>query len=120
MSRPKTLKLVSMFGCTNSKELLLRARTAGIGVSDDLFDTFKWRSIQDTAVELERSPGVKVVGENVVAKDDFMWSLEGGFDVKLQSTIQPLCFVTLPYENPPLEMAALVGDLCSSGLWRVV
>lgn len=110
---------VSMFGLTNSKELMLRVRQAGVPVGERFFEAHQWDQINVCADELEdcyAGFNLKIRGENVVAKDSGWFFLDWTKpSYKLQSTIQPQSFVTLPW-GPDLH--ALVNDLIASGLYR--
>lgn len=107
---------VSMFGLTNSKELMLRVCQAGVPVGERFFEAHQWDQINVCADELEdcyAGFNLKIRGENVVTKDSGWFWLSGDVGAKLQSTIQPQSFVTLPPGNEPL-----VNDLIASGLYR--
>lgn len=107
---------VSMFGLTNGKELMLRCIQAGVSVSPQFFEAHQWEPINKCADELEDAYAgfsLKIKGEHVVAKDNGWFWVADDAGVKLQSTIQPESFVTLPPGNE-----ALVNDLVSSGLYR--
>ena len=107
---------VSMFGLTNSKELMLRVRQAGVPVGERFFEAHQWDQINVCANELEdcyAGFNLKIRGENVVTKDDGWFWLDETLGCKLQSTIQPQSFVTLPPGNEPL-----MNDLIASGLYR--
>lgn len=112
----ETQHWVSMFGVTNSKELMLRARQAGVPVSDQFFTAHLRDPLNVCADELEDAYAgfnLKIRGENVVTKDSGWFWLQPDLGCKLQSTIQPQSFVTLPPGNEPL-----VNDLIASGLYR--
>lgn len=107
---------VSMFGVTNAKELMLRARHAGVPVGEAFFKAHLWDNLQVLAAELEDAYAghrVKVVGEYVVSPDNGWFWLQPGFKTKLQSTVQPESFVTLPAGNE-----ALANDMIATSLWR--
>ena len=107
---------VSMFGLTNSKELMLRVRQAGVPVGEKFFEAHQWDQINVCANELEdcyAGFNLKIRGENVVSKDNGWFWLQPDLGCKLQSTIQPQSFVTLPPGSEPL-----VNDLIASGLYR--
>ena len=103
-----------MFGMTNSKELMLRARSLGVDVTDEFIATHQYQRSNDVADALEATYGIKVVGENVFPPEIWYVWADGQRPVKLQSTIQPQAFVTVPHGNHDL-----VNDLCESGLYRV-
>lgn len=105
-----------MFGVTNAKELMLRARHAGVPVGEAFFKAHQWDSLNELADHLEDAYAghhVKVVGENVVAPDNGWFFVRPGFKTKLQSTIQPESFVTLPAGSE-----TLVNDMVATNLWR--
>lgn len=107
---------VSMFGLTNSKELMLRVRHAGVPVSDEFHAAHAWDNMSACATHLEDAYpdfGLKIMGDRVMARDNGWFWIQPQLATKLQSTIQPDSFVTLPPGNEPL-----VNDLVSSGLYR--
>jgi hypothetical protein len=112
----ETKTRVSMFGLTNSKELMLRCIQAGIPVSEAFFQAHAWDKMSDCATHLEDAYAgfhLKVMGDRVVARDNGWFWLQPNLATKMQSTIQPQSFVTLPPGNE-----ALVNDLIASGLYR--
>lgn len=114
------LKAVSMFGVTNSKELLLRAQLQGVPVSEAFFAANKWRNLNACADALESEYPVWVSGSNVLPKENGWYFIDYTKPtIKLQSTIQPKAFVTLPITGDTPNTEALVNDLCASGLYRV-
>lgn len=111
----KTLR-VSMFGLANSKELMLRCQYAGIPVSEQFFKAHAWDNMSECATELEDAYAgfnLKIHGDRVVMRDNGWFWIQPNLATKLQSTIQPDSFVTLPPGNEPL-----VNDLVASGLYR--
>lgn len=107
---------VSMFGLTNSKELMLRARHAGIPVGEAFFKAHAWDNMSECAAHLEDGYAgfnLKVHGDRVLMRDNGWFWIQPELATKLQSTIQPDSFVTLPPGNEPL-----VNDLVASGLYR--
>lgn len=112
----KTTIRVSMFGLTNSKELMLRTRHTGVPVSEEFFKAHAWDNMSVCATELEDAYGgfnLKVMGDRVLTRDNGWFWIQPQLATKLQSTIQPDSFVTLPPGNE-----SLVNDLVDSGLYR--
>ena len=105
---------VSMFGLVNSKELMLRARTAGVPVEDTFFDAMLWAPIQECALALELHYGLTVVGGPV-------YSACRAHPVPLpsvcrvRSTVQPLAVFTIANPSEPM-----INDLLRSGLYEVI
>lgn len=117
----RTLVAVSMFGLTNSKELLQRCVQAGVNITPEFFTNNQWRKLNDCADAIEAAYPVWVSGENVVPRENGWYFTDlTASQIKLQSTIQPQSFVTIPLGSPrPFGHAdALVNDLCASGLYR--
>ncbi len=107
---------VSMFGLTNSKELMLRTRQAGVPVGEAFFQAHAWDKMSDCATHLEDAYAgfnLKIMGDRVLTRDNGWFWLNPKLGTMLQSTIQPQSFVTLPPGNEPL-----VNDLIASGLYR--
>jgi hypothetical protein len=107
---------VSMFGLTRSKELMFRCRHAGIPVGEQFFKAHERDNLSECAEHLEDAYSgfnLKVHGENVLTRDNGWFWIQPELATKMQSTIQPDSFVTLPPGNEPL-----VNDMIASGLYR--
>lgn len=112
-------KIVSMFGLSNSRELMARIQHAGIQIPQETIDQHAYSPMNDAADAIEAACGIVITGENVVPVESGWYFLDTQRpSYRLQSTIQPDCFVTLP-SSGSVEDDLLVNDLCASGLWRV-
>lgn len=112
-------RIVSMFGLSNSRELMARIQHAGIQIPQETIDQHAYSPMNDAADAIEAACGIVITGENVVPVENGWYFVDWSAPfVKLQSTIQPECFVTIPMRQD-YEDGVIVNDLCASGLWRV-
>lgn len=105
--------VITMFGAINSRELMLRARSQGHEVSDEMVERYRRVPINECADMLEAEFGVRVTGENVFPSESF-FLFSTGRPVKLRSTYVPGHFVTLAPEHE-----STINDLLESGFYTV-